>query len=439
MSPRTALKGPTKETFEGHGVGWKPVYAKPSDIFPNIPEVWLLSPDNLFKSLYEWRTGPLHRLSKMLTERFLETDWVLDYHGNQQEMPAAIRKMREFFKSAVTEFPFWKDDLKPKLETAIGDYIGKQARVDLQPDLQTIEDWLKQQLQASFAADVGGPLTPLERMGHGWQSLMRLAALDVISQYPEQVRDKVVLLFEEPETFLHPHLRRKLRNVLDRLASQGWYIVCATHAPEFISFTSSQSVVRLWREGNDVEMGSIATSNLSAETKFQEKLDEYGNHEMLFCNRLILCEGKDDVFAAQAYLQKTGVDLNSRSISILGVGGIASLPEYARMASELRIPWCAITDEDLEAGGSVKEKTKDVRDQLVKLRKVNDILVEWPGDLESMFGVTGGSKATPKWQRHNVEHKSLSDLKVQCPGYVTSGEKLRAWVEGALPPTSAKP
>ena len=70
----------------------------------------------------------------------------------------------------------------------------------------------------AFATDTGGATTPLERMGDGWQSLIRIAALDVLTQFPEQVRERVVLLFEEPETYLHPHLSRKLRGVLERLA-----------------------------------------------------------------------------------------------------------------------------------------------------------------------------------------------------------------------------
>ena len=42
---------------------------------------------------------------------------------------------------------------------------------------------------------------------------------------------------------------------------------------------------------------------------------------MLFANRVILCEGKADYFALRLYLQKAGVDLDGRSISIVAVGG----------------------------------------------------------------------------------------------------------------------
>jgi energy-coupling factor transporter ATP-binding protein EcfA2 len=64
LSPRTPLKGETKEKYKDHGLGWKQVYAKPADIWANLPEVWLLTPDNLYRSLYEWKTGPLQTTRK---------------------------------------------------------------------------------------------------------------------------------------------------------------------------------------------------------------------------------------------------------------------------------------------------------------------------------------------------------------------------------------
>jgi hypothetical protein len=119
-------------------------------------------------------------------------------------MPQALIDAHEFFRGAVAEFPFWKEDLRPRLEAALSDYIGAQARFDLRPEVQAVQDWLTQQLAISFAADAGAASTPLDRMGDGWQSLIRLAALDVLSQYPGEIAEKVVLLFEEPETHLHP-------------------------------------------------------------------------------------------------------------------------------------------------------------------------------------------------------------------------------------------
>src|SRR3990170_718886 len=180
-----------------------------------------------------------------------------------------------------------------------------------------LEDWLAQQLVVAFATDSGGATTPLEKMGDGWQSLIRVAALDVLSQYPDQIRERVVLLFEEPETYLHPHLVRKLRSVLEQLAGNGWTVVTATHAPEMISFAAPQMVVKLWRRPDGVGKGELRTTDAGSHATFQERLDERGGHEMLFAQRAVLCEGKDDVFAIRLFLNKRGFDLDGRGVSII--------------------------------------------------------------------------------------------------------------------------
>jgi hypothetical protein len=83
-SPRTALKGETKEAYKGRsGLGWSQPYARLDEIRSNMPDVWLLTPQNLHRSLYEWKTGPLQKLSRILTSRFLDTDWQFEYDGKR--------------------------------------------------------------------------------------------------------------------------------------------------------------------------------------------------------------------------------------------------------------------------------------------------------------------------------------------------------------------
>lgn len=426
-STRTPLKGSAKEQYSGQGLGWNRTYARPWDIKEYIPDVWLLRADNLNRSLYEWKTGPLQRLARLLSQRFLEDKWDLDHDGKQRHMPDTMFQVHEFFRQAVAEFPFWKEDVQPRLEATLTKYLGRQARLGLQPDVQTLEEWLSQQLAASFSADSGGPLTPLDRMGDGWQSLVRIAALDALREFSDDDSAPVVLLFEEPETYLHPHLRRKLRDVLGELARAGWYVVCSTHGPEFISFTDDQRIARLWKTHDSVSQYIVETSSLSKSTKFQEKLDEQGNHEIFFANRVILCEGKDDAFALSEFLDKNQVDVDGRSVSILAVNGVGNLVDYARLAGQLGIPWCAITDEDVESDGTPNQKTARVRAELGKAKTLTDLTCFWPGNLESCFGLTDGSKATPEWQQTNVVPLSAADVSSKYPEFSQVAEAVATW------------
>lgn len=425
-----AMSKGDKAKWAEHSFGSPKRYARWYEIGDARPEVWLLRPSNLHVSLFQWRTGPLQRLSNFLVRKFMDARWDFSHGGKAYAMPGAIEKAHAFFRGAVAEFPFWKEDLKPRLQETLTDYLGRQASMELRPDLKTLEEWMAQQLIFGFAADGGGAITPLDRMGQGWQSLVRIACLEVLSQYPEEVsRQKVALLFEEPESYLHPHLSRKLRAVLDRLAQSGWLVALTTHSPDFISFNSRQTVAKLARAGDDTSIASLAVDGLDSAAKFQERLDERGGHEMVFAQRVVLCEGKDDAFALRSYLtQRSQLDLDGLSVSIIQAGDVNHLPAFAAMATQLNIPWCAVSDEDRLPDGSLKPNTKAARDKLDKLMRPQDAQVLWPGDLETCLGVTG--KAKPSWQAQHVEPLAQGTLARQHPNFVAAAEKVRGWIAG---------
>jgi hypothetical protein len=138
LSDKTPLKGAVKEEFKGMGLGYRPYYARLDQIRDHMPEVWLLTPQNLHRSLYEWKTGPLQRLSRMLAERFLDASWEFEYDGKPRKMPETLIKAHEFFRRSVEAFPFWQQDLKPKLQDTLSQYVGAHARLALRPDVQQI-------------------------------------------------------------------------------------------------------------------------------------------------------------------------------------------------------------------------------------------------------------------------------------------------------------
>jgi hypothetical protein len=364
----------------------------------------------------------------MLADRFLSETWNFDYRGKTREMPETFIRAHDFFKETVSAFPFWKEDLQPKLRETLSTYLGGQASIDLRPDIQAIEDWLTQQLLLSFAADAGGVPTPLERMGDGWQSIIRLAALEVLSQYPDEIREWIVLLLEEPETHLHPHLRRKFRTVLHRLAAVGWTVIITTHSPEFVSFAQNQQIVRLARNGNSIGSGVLLTTNTPDEAKFQEKIDQYGNHEILLASRAIFCEGKDDAFAIRLGLSKLGIEMDGRALSVLDVGSCSTIPAYSGMAGKLKIPWCSVTDEDLLSNGTANPFTARDRAKIEQAQTAADESLIWSDSLEACFGVSGNQKATPSWQAANIEPLSLADLDSQHPDFMSVCRGIGTWL-----------
>ncbi|MBL7950454.1 MAG: DUF2813 domain-containing protein [Flavobacteriales bacterium] len=119
ISNNLPLKGEAKDKFKDHGINYRKHYVRIDDIQQHLPEVWLLSPSNLDNSLYHWKRGPLQRLAALLSKQFLETPWTFTAGGKNHPMPDSLMRAHSFFKTAVKDFPFWKDTLKPRLEASM--------------------------------------------------------------------------------------------------------------------------------------------------------------------------------------------------------------------------------------------------------------------------------------------------------------------------------
>ncbi|WP_082739391.1 AAA family ATPase [Blastomonas sp. CCH5-A3] len=430
IAPRTALSTEDKVKWKDHGVNWIQYYARLDEISEHVPEVWLFRPQEIEASLYIWKRGPMARLSRLLAQRFLLDKWSIDRDdGKKTQMPDTLYKAHEFFREAVEKFPFWRDDMKPKLEEAITRYVGSNAKVDLRPDVQVFEAWIAQQLAVALATDPAGVVTPLSSMGDGWQSIVRLAALEALSHYKSEMKERVVVLLEEPETHLHPHLRRKFRKVLGDLSKNGWTVMYSTHAPEMVSFDADQVITRLVRVGGCLLSNSVHTDIIAAPAKLQSKLDERGAHDFLFSAGTVFVEGRDDGFACRYTFDKTDVDVDGRSISITQCNAVSVIPAFAAIAKELGIRWCALTDEDRLPVGGLNPKTEAERKKIEALRRTADIQVQWPGKLEACLGIAEPSKAHPETTEPLLDHP---DWRTNHPNYYATMVSIAAWIDPAL-------
>ncbi|RYZ69417.1 MAG: DUF2813 domain-containing protein [Proteobacteria bacterium] len=430
IAPRTSLSATDKVEFAEHDIGYKLVNARLDDIRNHIPSVWLFRPQNLEASLYVWKTGPIAKLSGHLAERFLTDEWEMELNnGTKRAMPKTMHNAYAFFRDALEQFPFWTSDMKPHLEEVIGKYVGTNAKVDLRPDAQVFKDWISQQLMIALATDPESVSTPLRNMGDGWQSIIRLAALEALTKYPALTKERIVLLLEEPETHLHPHFRRKLRKILADLADKGWMVVYSTHSPELISFDENQSITRLARKAGNVSFGTVMTDEIAPDAKFQSKLDEKGAHDFLFSNGVVFCEGMGDAFAVRSALGDLDLDCDGRSISVTQAGGISGIPSLAAIAKLLGIRWCAVTDEDLLPDGTIKPATVKHRANIDQYKTATDFQVQWSVDLEQCLRVEVG-KATPEISAVLLQNP---DWQSAYPEFYTAVLEIANWLERGPP------
>src|ERR1051325_4763249 len=155
---------------------------------------------------------------------------------------ALLEELHRFLNDKVLPSPYWTDTLSKELSDKLQRYLGRSPGFEMRPRLEVIEEWLKSELLFQVSPATGLAAVDAKRLGAGWQSLIRMAALEVV-MHLEGFR--VLLLIEEPETFLHPHLRRRMRRAFSELQSKGSQCLVTTHSAEIVSFSESQDIVRL--------------------------------------------------------------------------------------------------------------------------------------------------------------------------------------------------
>jgi putative ATP-dependent endonuclease of OLD family len=120
--------------------------------------------------------------------------------------------------------------------------------------------------------------TPIHLQGHGVQRSLIFALIEVLAKQDSMVKSNsdaqatpegatptdskqraTILLFEEPELYIHPHLMRRLQQSLQDISkSQNWQVIISTHSPFLVDVaTDPLSLVILRREKSSLSPVAI--------------------------------------------------------------------------------------------------------------------------------------------------------------------------------------
>lgn len=166
-------------------------------------------------------------------------------------------------------------------------------------------------------------------------------------------RAATILVIEEPEAHLHPHLQRLVyRDFLQREAG----VILTTHSPNIVSVSPVNSIVLLKNHGpaKGTLGSSTATANLS-----EMEIQDIGRYldstrgEMLFSRGVVLVEGDAERHIIPAFADELIGSLDEYGISVCSVQGTDFAPYVKLLASNaLDVPFVVITDGDpvIEAG-----------------------------------------------------------------------------------------
>ncbi|MFM4983551.1 MULTISPECIES: ATP-dependent nuclease [Aeromonas] len=205
--------------------------------------------------------------------------------------------------------------------------------------------------------------TSLQYQGSGVQRALAFAMLEANAEVESSVQGEqrtVVVLYEEPELYIHPHLMRRLKNTLqERSESPKWQVICSTHSPFLINIADKPESLKLIKK----DAGNIRTVHQVSSAMF-EKNDEYDEREILraaldfhptvceslFAKRVVIVEGDTEV-AVFSMVSELAKKLNiqgaiDKDTTVISAGGKWTITALVKVLNALKIDYRVIHDTD---------------------------------------------------------------------------------------------
>lgn len=220
--------------------------------------------------------------------------------------------------------------------------------------------------------------TSLEYQGSGVQRALAFAILESNAEIESEVQGEhrsIVVLYEEPELYIHPHLMRRLKEALQkRSLSKRWQVVCSTHSPFLIDIADKPKSLKLLKRSGENQriVHQVGSDIFELDGDYDERsmlratLDFHPTVcEAFFAKRVVLVEGDTEV-AVFSLASRLVEKLEIRTIlvpdtTVISAGGKWTIPAIVKVLKGLGIQCKVIHDEDR------KGRDDDVLDSLPSL------------------------------------------------------------------------
>ncbi len=349
--------------------------------------------------------------------------------------PSPLRDMLNFLlKRVVSESPAYKDvelafealneeargaeGFLARISKPINDAIGHWGvRFDMSVNAVSPDDITKNLIKHEFAdAMLGDAAFALDRYGHGFQrsflyELIMLAPTFAEIKATEKKEfdpDLTIILFEEPEVFLHPAQQESMAFHLRKLgAGVGQQVIITSHSPVFVGKVADDlcQIVRARRHEGITALGQIGRSsakevfaegfaftkclqgfvddeNIPNQQKVEarkllvnaQKDEEIASQEerfryqlwldnerssMFFADRVLLVEGATEKALFGWLMANDWHDLSRHRIAVVDVMGKFNFHRYTALLEKFGIPYGLMLDDDQN-----KDHHKAVNDML---------------------------------------------------------------------------
>ncbi|ENM5880331.1 ATP-dependent nuclease [Vibrio metoecus] len=205
--------------------------------------------------------------------------------------------------------------------------------------------------------------TSLQYQGSGVQRALAFAMLEsnaAIEAQVEGAQRTTIVLYEEPELYIHPHLMRRLRDTLQTRSSMNeWQVICSTHSPFLIDLANKPDSIKLIKRGagNTRLVSQLPAQLFEQSGEYDEKvllravLDFHPTVcESLFAKRVVIVEGDTEVAVfsmIDELVAKLGIAQSyHKDSTVVSAGGKWTIPAIVKVLKGLGIDYKVIHDTD---------------------------------------------------------------------------------------------
>jgi len=197
---------------------------------------------------------------------------------------------------------------------------------------------------------------------------------------------RFVLLVEEPELYLSPHVQRHLFRVMRQLAHRGNQVLYSTHSPVFLSVDRIEDIA-LVRHDHGAGTTLMQPEPLEEAEAFRV-LSEFDSDraELFLARAVLLVEGRTEKLAFPLVFDALGVEPDKEGILVLETGGKGNMPLFARICNACDIPYVVVHDRDAPKGEQPIESERIVNRQIQDVAGRRRTVVLTP-DFEAVSGL----------------------------------------------------
>jgi len=294
-----------------------------------------------------------------------------------------------------------------------------------------------------------------EQFGQGFQRHLIFTLIQTAAQYAPVVvpgkkkefkPDMTLLLFEEPEAFLHPMQQNILCRSLKKIGSQsGQQIFISSHSPHFVSHNSDDipSIISLRKDNNITLAGQIGKDKLIEifadnqqinaivkDTSYEAEIDDlkkemeavkyflWLNPErcgMFFSRYVLLVEGPTERILFNYLIETEKITTPKGGVFILDCLGKFNIHRFMNILSPLKIKHSVLFDADNGEAphGEVKNLIEDSKNE--HTLKIDS----FPDDLEAFLDI----------EKSNKPHRKPQHVMLKLKENKIDGNKLNALIE----------